>query len=83
MTSSTLSTTDLLAEPLLVAHDGRGVVGVLLLQVLQEGLPLLVHVRGLHGQDVPGAAGAPYRVPAGAGAAGGLEIGSASRRARV
>lgn len=50
--------TDLLPQPLLVAHDGRGVVRVLLLQVFQEGLPLLVHVGRLHGQDLSGATGA-------------------------
>lgn len=44
-------------------------MGVLLLQVLQEGLPLLVHVRRLHGQDLPGAAGSPQRVPTGDGPA--------------
>lgn len=42
-----------------MTHDGRRVMGILLLQVLQEGLPLLVHVWRLHTQDLSGAAGSP------------------------
>lgn len=49
----------LLPQPFLVAHDCRGVMWVLVLEVLQEGLPLLVHVGRLHGQDLSATAGPP------------------------
>lgn len=55
----------LVPESLLVAHDGGGVVGVFLLQVLQESLSLAVHVVRLHGHRVSGAARAAYCVAPG------------------
>lgn len=64
-TGAALSCPYLVPESLLVAHDGGGVVGVLLLQVLQKGLPLAVHVVRLHGHGVPGAARAAYCVASG------------------
>lgn len=45
-------------------------MGVLLLQVLQEGLSLAVHVVRLHGHGVPGAARAAYCVASGKSARG-------------
>ena len=41
----------LVSQPLLVAHDGGGMMRVFLLQMFQESFSLPVHLRRLHSQD--------------------------------
>lgn len=80
--STTVSGFHLFSESLLMAHDGGGMVWILLLQMFQKGLSFFIHIRGLHGQDLLWAARSAHRVSSWNPCAAGFGLTAATRAVR-